>query len=260
MVNDKIIITNPTSINRVMYKKVYIREYDIIGSDFIIVNNNKVTCQLNIKDGKILPCLTLRTAEKAEQYTVGLRQAIPDFMSYTVTPKEISVDLITSKFNTDVISDQNTNATLNNILQFSIDDTEDTIFQFNSTTFSPIRLGVENLKSPKMDFEERLYLNFKKGFIFSVVNSEYKLIYCYAKDFRNGIIAHLHGQKDMGPLSRVLKYWPELDIDVVTNGFNIEVQSSRIKQLFPDQDNGIFYLFHRFGTKHLWMNIPYLEV
>jgi hypothetical protein len=213
-----------------------------------------------MKNGKIQPTLTIRTSDKNEDYTIGMRRAIPEFMSYSINPREIKIDLISEKFNTEIISDQNINSSVNNLIQFGTEEDDDVIYQFNITQFNPLKKNVSNIKVFNLEYEERLFLNLKKGFIFSLINSDYKLTYCYARDFQSGLIGHLHSDKDYGALSRFQKYWTELEINTSINDFNIEIFSNTINQLFNNQNSGVFYIFHKFKSNHIWVNIPYLDI
>lgn len=251
--------------NRVLYSKTLDRKNMVILSDFIIVNNDKITCGLNIKNGDIQPTLKLKTNKALENYVIGMRSSIPNQMRYTVTPTDIYIDLISDSF-TSINGIENESS--DNIIQFNkvlSDNQEEDAVLFNSHLNSEYKkIHIENFKiQEKMAHEERLYINFKTGYLFSIINSEYRCLYLYCEDLENGKICNLVSKKDIGAISRLMKFWPELGINIFSNQNETAVQlkSIEMKNLFNEYiPNSVYYIYNYKKTNTIQTKIQFVKV
>lgn len=243
--------------NKVLYQKTFNKIDNIIEANFIIVNNNKITCPLNVDNNKLLPTLSLKYSDLTfDKYVLGLRNSIPDLTRLLVTPSNIEIDLISEKFDTSLIN----NGNINNILQYSLTESEE-IDQFYKQDNIKYK-SVEFISSNKIDHEERLYLNFTKGFLFSIINKNYKLLYVYVDIDHGPIISKLHSMQDIGAINRLNLYWPELDFSVILSRNEIFLQSNKVFKLFNNQykKSGIFYIFNNASNSEYKYSTPFLTV
>jgi hypothetical protein len=218
-----------------------------------------VTCPLNIENGNLLPTITLDDNNKIFQYVLGLRTAIPELTRYCITPKEIIIDLISERFDTNLIGTDN----VENVIQYPLDEKTDKIEQFykvDNLKYETIK--IDNIESQSINYEERLYLNFKTGFIFSIINKGYKIIYLYVENCNGNIISEIYSEQDVGAISRILKYWPELNLSITLQNTGIKLQSPTIKDTFKNYNpnNGIIYIFKRHNSDFCKITVPYLKV
>lgn len=246
-------------INRVIYKKNSDTKNNIITSNFVIINNSKITCPLNIQDGKLLPTMVLEDNDRIFQYVLGLRASIPNLTRYCVNPREIEVDLISERFDTNLIS----TGDIENIIQYSLNEKNDEIDQFYKVDDAKYEIvNINNVESQSISYEERLYLNFKTGFVFSIINKGYKLIYIYVENCNENVISEIYSEQDIGAISRILKYWPELNLTIALQNTRIKLQSFSIKNIFQNHNpnKGVIYLFKRHNIDFYKIAVTHIKV
>jgi hypothetical protein len=258
------------SVNRVIYNKNDDNEHQVVTSNFVIINNNKITCDINISEGKLGPTIILRNNDKIMGYVNGIQQVIPDLIRFSSVPNQILVDLISEKFN---ILDINPSIidNLHNIVQYDIQDNpNNSFYQFQRNPVKYETLQIDGIKPSIISYEERLYLNFKKGFLFSIINKKFKLLYIYIENQKDKVcsdkfikLADLCNKIDLGAISRIIKFWPELNVSAVMTKMDLYLVSDKIGPMLENSDfkNGdIFYIFNNHGSNEYKISIPFSSI
>lgn len=264
------IISEKTPINRVIYNKNEDGENQVVTSNFVIINNNKITCDINIEDGKLCPTIILRNNDKIMQYVNGIQQVIPELIRFSSVPNQILVDLISEKFNVlDVYPHIIEN--IHNIVQYDIYDSNDNVFnQFERNNIQYKQVQIDNIKPVVINYEERLYLNFKKGFLFSIINKKFKLLYIYVENRKDEVcndnftvIADLCNKADLGAISRIIKFWPELNVSSILTKMELYLVSDKINHIIknmPFKNGDIFYMFNYHGSNQYKVALPFSTI